>query len=81
MQRYVRSGNLLDIEPVGIGAMRVPCLSRRTTHTVRRWAERGAAVSKRINSPCKSGRSRDWIKVKDPDVPTVKRLEERDWGR
>jgi len=42
MQRYVRSGNLPDIEPMGAGAMRVPCLSRRTTRApVRRWAEQG----------------------------------------
>ena len=38
-------------------------------------------VSKRIGSPCRSGRSRHWIKVKDPNAPAVKREDEEDWGR
>jgi ATP-dependent DNA ligase len=38
-------------------------------------------VSKRIGSPYRSGRSRDWIKSKNPAAPAVKREAEEDWGR
>ena len=37
-------------------------------------------VSKRKHSRYRSGRSRDWLKVKNPNAPAVKR-EEEDWGR
>jgi bifunctional non-homologous end joining protein LigD len=35
-------------------------------------------VSKRLGSPYRSGRSRHWIKSKNP---AVKREAEEDWGR
>jgi bifunctional non-homologous end joining protein LigD len=35
-------------------------------------------VSKR---PYVSGRSRDWVKSKNPAAPAVKREAEEDWGR
>jgi ATP-dependent DNA ligase len=38
-------------------------------------------VSKRKDSPYVSGRSRHWIKSKNPDAPAVKREAEEDWGR
>ena len=38
-------------------------------------------VSKRRNSPYRSGRSPDWIKSKNPAAPAVKREAEEDWGR
>jgi bifunctional non-homologous end joining protein LigD len=38
-------------------------------------------VSKRLGSPYKSGRSRHWIKVKNPAAPAVTREAEEDWGR
>ena len=38
-------------------------------------------VSKRLGSPYISGRSRTWLKFKNPMAPTVKREEEEDWGR
>jgi ATP-dependent DNA ligase len=38
-------------------------------------------VSKRKDSPYRSGRSPDWLKMKNPDVPAVKREEKEDWGR
>jgi len=38
-------------------------------------------VSKRRNSPYRSGRSPDWIKSKNPDAPAVRREAEEDWGR
>jgi hypothetical protein len=38
-------------------------------------------VSKRLGSPYRSGRSKDWLKFKNPDAPAVKREAEEDWGR
>jgi bifunctional non-homologous end joining protein LigD len=38
-------------------------------------------VSKRKDSVYRSGRSRDWIKSKNPAAPAVKREEEEEWGR
>jgi ATP-dependent DNA ligase len=37
-------------------------------------------VSKRKGSPYRSGRSPDWLKVKNPDAPAVKREAEEDWN-
>ncbi len=37
-------------------------------------------ASKRLGSPCRSGRSADWIKVKNSAAPAVKREAEEDWG-
>ncbi len=37
-------------------------------------------VSKRLGSPYRSGRSRDWLKMKNPNAPAVKREAESDWG-
>ena len=36
-------------------------------------------VSKRLNAPYRSGRSEDWIKVKDPDSPAMVRHREERW--
>jgi bifunctional non-homologous end joining protein LigD len=38
-------------------------------------------VSKRKNSRYRSGRSRDWVKSKNPAAPAVKREAEEDWGK
>jgi ATP-dependent DNA ligase len=38
-------------------------------------------VSKRKDSPYRSGRSSDWPKMKNADAPAVKREEEEDWGK
>jgi len=38
-------------------------------------------VSKRLGSPYRSGRSRHWVKSKNPAAPAVKREAEEDWGR
>jgi hypothetical protein len=35
---------------------------------------------KRLGSPYISGRSRQWIKMKNPAAPAVKREAEEDWG-
>jgi bifunctional non-homologous end joining protein LigD len=36
-------------------------------------------VSKRLSAPYRSGRSRDWIKVKNPDSPAMIRAREVEW--
>ena len=38
-------------------------------------------VSKRLGSPYRSGRSKYWVKVKNPKAPAVKREAEQDWGK
>jgi bifunctional non-homologous end joining protein LigD len=38
-------------------------------------------VSKRLGSPYRSGRSKDWLKFKNPDAPAVKREAEEEWGK
>jgi bifunctional non-homologous end joining protein LigD len=37
-------------------------------------------VSKRLGSSYRSGRSRNWLKMKNPAAPAVKREAEEDWG-
>jgi bifunctional non-homologous end joining protein LigD len=37
-------------------------------------------VSKRLGSPYRFGRSNDWLKIKNPAAPAVKREAEEDWG-
>jgi bifunctional non-homologous end joining protein LigD len=37
-------------------------------------------VSKRLGSSYRSGRSKHWVKVKNPKAPAVKREAEEDWG-
>jgi len=37
-------------------------------------------VSKRLGSSYRSGRSKHWIKVKNPKAPAVKREAEEDWA-
>jgi ATP-dependent DNA ligase len=38
-------------------------------------------VAKRKDSPYRSGRSPDWIKLKNPKAPAVKREAEEDWKK
>jgi bifunctional non-homologous end joining protein LigD len=38
-------------------------------------------VSKRKDSPYRSGRSADWLKMKNPTAPAVKREEEEGCGK
>src|SRR5262245_4074276 len=37
-------------------------------------------VSKRLGSVYRSGRSKDWLKMKNPEAPAVRREAEEDWG-
>jgi bifunctional non-homologous end joining protein LigD len=38
-------------------------------------------VSKRLGSPYRSGRSPDWLKMKNPGAPAVRREAEEDWRK
>jgi len=38
-------------------------------------------VSKRLRSRYRSGRSKDWLKFKNPGAPAVKRESEKDWDK
>jgi hypothetical protein len=38
-------------------------------------------VSKRLGSRYRSGRTTDWLKMKNPAAPAVTREAEEDWGR
>jgi bifunctional non-homologous end joining protein LigD len=38
-------------------------------------------VSKRLGSRSRSGRSPDWLKLKNPVVPAMKREAEEEWGK
>jgi bifunctional non-homologous end joining protein LigD len=38
-------------------------------------------VSKRVGSPYRAGRNDDWVKVKNPLAPAVKREKEIDWSK
>jgi ATP-dependent DNA ligase len=37
-------------------------------------------VSKRLGSHYRSGRVNDWLKIKNPAAPAMKREAEEDWG-
>ena len=37
-------------------------------------------VSKRLGSPYRAGRSAHWLKIKNPNAPAARRLEEEDWA-
>jgi len=45
------------------------------------WWPVWTAYLKRFGSSYRSGRSRDWLKMKKPEAPAVKREAEEDWGR
>jgi hypothetical protein len=36
-------------------------------------------VSKRLSAPYRSGRSTDWLKIKNPNSPAMVRVREREW--
>ena len=38
-------------------------------------------VSKRKGSSYRSGRSPDWLKMKNSDAPAVRREAEKEWGK
>ena len=56
---------------------------RRPDHLRPRPCKMGleGIVSKRKDSAYRSGRSRDWLKMKNANAPAVKREAEEEWGR
>ena len=63
------------------GGQRVP--SHLVVHDVFRHACKmglEGIVSKRLGSRYRSGRSKDWLKFKNPDAPAIKREAEKEWG-
>jgi ATP-dependent DNA ligase len=38
-------------------------------------------VSKQLGSPYRSGRSHDWLKMKNPACEAVRREAEEEWGK
>jgi ATP-dependent DNA ligase len=69
-------------------ALAAPCSSASTSRRTAPWCSGHACklglegiVSKRLGSRYVSGRSRDWLKFKNPDAPAVKREFEENWGR
>jgi hypothetical protein len=38
------------------------------------------AMDGRLGSPYRAGRSDHWLKIKNPDAPAMRRLEEEDWN-
>ena len=61
-----------------------PCALR--SRRSRRLRKQGLAnfegiVSKRLGSRYRSGRSPDWLKMKNAAAPAVKREAEKDWGK
>jgi ATP-dependent DNA ligase len=58
------------------------CMTQRRSE-VRRTGRgiRDSLPAKRKGSPYRSGRSPDWLKMKNPDAPAVKREAEEDWGK
>ncbi|TMJ81865.1 MAG: hypothetical protein E6G76_24585 [Alphaproteobacteria bacterium] len=49
--------------------------------TVFRHACKLGLEGKRKDPPYQSGRSPDWLKMKNADAPAVKREAEEDWGK
>jgi hypothetical protein len=78
--RIVRAEKLMSSDPSS--PARTPASS-----TVRPYPTRACKlglegiVSKRLGSPYRSGRSRHWVKSKNPAAPAVKREAEEDWGK
>jgi hypothetical protein len=58
------------------GVSKVPTIFQQA-----RKMGREGIVSKRLSAPYRSGPSRDWIKVKNPDSPTMIRAREAVWSR
>jgi hypothetical protein len=48
-------------------------------------ADRAGTLARRdigaVNGSAKASRSQDWLKMKNPQAPAVKREAEEDWGR
>ena len=68
-------------QPRAFGSMSIPrATARPSSPTPARWRSK-ASCRKRRDSHYRSGRSPDWLKMKNANAPAVKREEEEDWGR
>jgi ATP-dependent DNA ligase len=58
-------------------------LSAKVAESVRHACKLGfeGIVSKRLGSPYVSGRTKHWVKSKNPATPAVKREAEENWDR
>jgi hypothetical protein len=56
-------------------------LQRRRCHRVPAPCKLGfeGIVSKRLTAPYRSGPSRDWVKIKNPDSPAMRRQRAGTW--
>ena len=74
----------LEALTIACQVARVFDCSRRAPETLTErlcWLGLEGIVSKRLGSPYRSGRSRHWVKSKNPAAPAVKREAEEDWGK
>jgi hypothetical protein len=55
-------------------------LVRRVHRAAPSHQPRQVIVLKRKDAPYRSGRSPDWLKMKNANAPAVKREDEEDWG-
>jgi transposase len=60
-----------------------PCLiGMEACATAHYWARELTKLGHRVRlMPCRSGRSPDWLKMKNPAAPAAKREAEAEWGR
>jgi bifunctional non-homologous end joining protein LigD len=63
----------------GTSSMTIATTCRQRLSSVRLQARLRGVVSKRLDSAYRSARSRDWLKVTNPNAPAVKREAEEDW--
>src|SRR5262245_1146264 len=68
-------------QPAGAALERAPHPPRRRRIPPRLQDGLEGIVSKRLGSRYRSGRSPDWLELKNPEAPAVKREAEEDWGR
>ena len=78
-ERHTSCELLLDIRE-GPGRRTGFAVSSHSGQTTAALASEGI-VSKRKDSAYRSGRSPDWLKMKNPACEAVRREAEEDWGR
>jgi hypothetical protein len=65
----------------GAAARRAPLSTGDVVYRHARRLGCEGIVSKRLGSRYRSGKCKDWIKMKNPVAPAVKREAEEDWGK
>src|SRR5215472_15276470 len=74
VRRILATGYLTEQAPLHLTAS----TAAATPHRTDRFSTEGARRAKRLGSPYRSGRSRNWIKSKNPKHSAVKREAEED---